>query len=540
MPLKAILRHPAWRGAGLGLVCGLLVWAVFRLSGPLRGLEDWLLDWCFALRGSRSPPAEVVIIGIDADYLSRLDRPLAYLSPKLAAVVTHVNKQGALAIGIDLLVPDELKDEPEIKCGPRGDARPMGQAVYDAGNVVLAETWDDRGRRMRKPLVQWRLRAEAEPDPEDRDFGFINLTEDDDQILRRQVMLLKVPGPDGYKAAPQFALALYARARLTGYDWDEESQAIHVGDELIPLDEDQKLRINFVGPPDSFCVLRFGDVLAAAKDDRPLPKLQGKVVLIGVTARGQGDYHATPYANHYVKYWPSNAAGLMSGTEIHANILATLHERAFITTPPWLHPLPWLLAVGALLGHALSRLRLTWGLLLAVGHHFAWKGVAVAAFIWFSWRVEMAAMLALGVVVTAAVFALRWRRLRRMLGVVKSEQVALALEADPRRLDPGGEKRTVTVLFADIRGFTDFSQGREPGEVVALLNAYFDAVVPVVEAEGGVIDKYMGDGLMVLFGAPASCPDHALRAVRAAVGIVQAVHARKEQWARLGKPDVFD
>jgi class 3 adenylate cyclase/CHASE2 domain-containing sensor protein len=539
MPLKTFLRHPAWRGAGLGLLCALLVWAVFRLSGPLRGLEDWLLDGCFALRGPRPTGAELVIIGIDEAYLARLDRPLAYLSPDLAAVVAHVHRQGAVAIGIDLLVPEELTDEPEIKRpGGRGDARPLGEAVLEAGNVVLAQRWDGPARRMRPPLVQWRLRAEAEPDPEGRDLGFIDLTEDDDQILRRQALLLKVPGPDGDEAAPHFALALYARARQAGFSWDEERRAVRVGEEVIPLDEEQKLRINFVGPPGSFPLLPFGEVLGAARAGRPLPELQGKVVLIGVTARDQQDYHATPYANHYAAYLSASPPGLMSGTEVHAHVLATLHDRAFITTPAWLHPLPWLLLVGAALGHALSRLRLTWGLLLALGHHFAWKAVALAAFAWFCWRVEMAAMLALGLVVTAAVFALRWRRLRRMLGVVKSEQVALALEADPRRLDPGGEQRTVTVLFADIRGFTDFAQGREPAAVVALLNGYFDAVVPVLEAEGGVIDKYMGDGLMALFGAPASCPDHALRAVRAAVGMVRAVHARQEQWARQGKPDM--
>jgi len=66
-----------------------------------------------------------------------------------------------------------------------------------------------------------------------------------------------------------------------------------------------------------------------------------------------------------------------------------------------------------------------------------------------------------------------------------------------------------------------------------MLNAYFDAVVPLIEAEGGVIDKYMGDGIMVLFGAPATLPDHALHAARAAVAMVKAVHERREMWRKL-------
>src|SRR4051794_4769369 len=125
-----------------------------------------------------------------------------------------------------------------------------------------------------------------------------------------------------------------------------------------------------------------------------------------------------------------------------------------------------------------------------------------------------------------------------MMGVVKSEAVALALENDPHKLDPGGEEREVTVLFADVRDFTTFSEGHSPHEVVALLNAYFDAVVPLIEAEGGTIDKYMGDGIMVLFGAPASQGDHALRAVQAAVGMVGKVHELKGDWAKLGNPQM--
>src|SRR5207247_2343289 len=121
---------------------------------------------------------------------------------------------------------------------------------------------------------------------------------------------------------------------------------------------------------------------------------------------------------------------------------------------------------------------------------------------------------------------------------VKSEAITLALEADPRRLSPGGDKVTVTVLFADIRSFTDFSERHEAAEVVAMLNAYFTAVVPLIEAEGGTIDKFIGDGLMVLFNAPAACPDHALHAVRAAVAMVQRVHELKETWVRLDRSQV--
>ncbi len=121
-----------------------------------------------------------------------------------------------------------------------------------------------------------------------------------------------------------------------------------------------------------------------------------------------------------------------------------------------------------------------------------------------------------------------------MFGLVKSEAVALALEQDPHRLESMGEEREVTVLFADIRSFTDFSERHTPQQVVALLNAYFDAVVPLIEAEGGTIDKYMGDGIMALFGAPANLSDHA---ARAAVAMVRASTKLRGDVGQTGQSD---
>lgn len=101
-----------------------------------------------------------------------------------------------------------------------------------------------------------------------------------------------------------------------------------------------------------------------------------------------------------------------------------------------------------------------------------------------------------------------------------------------------GEDRTVTLLFADIRSFTAFAEKHTAREVVALLNAYFGAIVPAIEAQGGTLNQYMGDGIMVIFGAPQPQSDQASRAVRAAVDTVRCVHQRKKEWAALGFPDM--
>ena len=104
------------------------------------------------------------------------------------------------------------------------------------------------------------------------------------------------------------------------------------------------------------------------------------------------------------------------------------------------------------------------------------------------------------------------------------EQFAARARRDPAAARVGsGEEREVTVLFADLSGFTSYSERHEPTEVVELLNAVWTAAVPIVTGEGGLIENFTGDGLLVLFNAVGDQPDHPARAVRAAVAIRNAI-----------------
>jgi len=111
------------------------------------------------------------------------------------------------------------------------------------------------------------------------------------------------------------------------------------------------------------------------------------------------------------------------------------------------------------------------------------------------------------------------RRIDRLFRQYLSPDVAQALVDDPTRAELGGEVVEVSVLFADLRGYTPFSERTAPAEVVGMLNEYFGAAVPAVFAEGGTIVQFMGDALMAIFNAPLRQPDHALRACRAALAL---------------------
>ena len=97
------------------------------------------------------------------------------------------------------------------------------------------------------------------------------------------------------------------------------------------------------------------------------------------------------------------------------------------------------------------------------------------------------------------------------------EYVVKQLLENPDSFRLGGVNQTITVLFADIRGFTAFSENENPEKVVGLLNQYFSAMTEIIFEHGGTLDKYIGDGLMAIFGAPTATPDDAMNAVKAAV-----------------------
>jgi adenylate cyclase len=125
-------------------------------------------------------------------------------------------------------------------------------------------------------------------------------------------------------------------------------------------------------------------------------------------------------------------------------------------------------------------------------------------------------------------------RVRDLLGKVVSPEIATQLLQSDLKL--GGEEREVTVLFSDLRDFTTLSERLAPTEVLALLNRYLDRMTTIIEKHGGVIDKYIGDAIMALFGAPVAIPDAAARAVAAARDMADSLEEMNRELAATGQP----
>ncbi len=421
-PLR-FLRHPALRGVCLGLVCALIAWAL-SLTDLFHGLEDWMLDGCFAWRGTRPSKARIVLIGVDDDSLRSLHKPYPCISPELAEVVRFAHGEGAAAIGVDLLVPEDLSTLGNSTIPDSlGDARPMGAAVLEAGNVVLPQRWSESG--WLRPLVEWQAKALHPNRKCLTDLAFADLSEDSDRFVRKQRLLVRKDG----EASAQFALALHVRARNHRLTWDEQGRVL-IGKRYVPLGQDGLMRINYVGPPGTIPIVSFKDILADARAGRKRAEWDGAIVIIGVTARTHKDYHATPFANSYTSWLGRDDPGLMSGLELQANILATLEDEAYLRTPWLLSPLPMLLLFGLMLGWVNARLNVRNSFFVAVVHHFAWKGLALAAFTLFAWHLHLWSMLLLGMLTFVVSCVGRRETARRESDQVKPAALDLTLDTD--------------------------------------------------------------------------------------------------------------
>lgn len=281
----------------------------------------------------------------------------------------------------------------------------------------------------------------------------------------------------------------------------------------------------------------YGDIYADMQLEKPVRaqnEFTDKVVIIGSAANGLNDLRLTPLSDIY------------PGVDILATAIDNLAQGdgLFLLKRSWafLFLLPLTVFIGAAFARGWSILRVAAILLLASALMIAIEWIALA-YLWqvsLVWSVLLWSWLAfLGASLLAY---LKEREKResavRMFNRFLDPRVVETL-VDSGQIDSGAnaQSREVTVLFSDIRGFTSLSESRSPEEVVALLNRYFSMQVEVIFRHGGTLDKFIGDAIMAFWGAPVSDPDHARKAVAAALDMSKALEQFKRE---LGGNLAFD
>ncbi len=265
-----------------------------------------------------------------------------------------------------------------------------------------------------------------------------------------------------------------------------------------------------------------------------LEQLENRIVLLGSTAPGLSDLRVTPFSNAF------------PGVEIHANLIVGMLDGQTRHLPAWADDARLLLVLlpGALLVGVLLRFGPTVGLLLSLALLAAMWGLYAEAWKRF-WVVPMAApmLTVLGLYLLNAAYGFfvesrSKRQITKLFGQYVPPELAQEMSKNPTSYTMEGQSREMTVLFSDIRGFTNFSERLPPTELAEVLNAYLSTMTRIVQQHRGTIDKYIGDAIMAFWNAPVDLPDHAARAVQTALEMQAALAQLNQEFAARGWPEV--
>ena len=499
------------------LLLGLLavVWAqAMGRTSPVQTIEGRSLDWRFQFRGPiQWASSPVVLIPIEEG------AELPYRSPiprgHLASIIEKLPR--AALVGLDILLDSPSFDE-------EGDAR-LKKGLAEMGRVVAVSYLADGEEHLPHPYFREALL--------DRGYATFAIGTDA-EVVRRGTLWREADG----RRLLSLAGCLFAHWKGLNIE------GVRAGE--IELPERGPL-INFSGPANAVYRETEGMVGGflicpshlVARGIYPEAFFEGKIVLIGSGLMDAPDRFRTPFfasAYGYEKTY---------GVEIHAQFLDMLLRGGFLREPGAVHR--WLLtAILALLAVVLvfcfDALKGGIGAFVLLA---SWWGGGFALFT--SWGIVVPLIApSLGLVAAfgaatayrALIEGREKRTVRKLFEKYLAPDVVRELLDDPSCWELGGKTMEITVMFADLEGFTPVSEQLAPQELVKLINRFLNEMSSVIWLEGGTIDKYEGDLIMAFFGAPLPQDDHAARACRSGLKMQERMAELRREWQAQGLPEL--
>jgi adenylate cyclase len=528
--LSTLYRH--WYAVlGLSVLISLLTLLVDRIP-VFVGLEWKTRDLKFQLFPiPERADTNVVLVSVDDNCLewTRRNRvPWPYPRDFYGLVVNYLSDGGAERIIFDLQFNDTDFDRAETMAEETDGA--FASAIAGSGRTILGVQLTPDTTAAPEDLDRFAAQVQGDttgirsfpgvlsPIQMFRDsarrLGVINVEPDADGVIRRFPPLLRL----GHDLYPQMPLGCLADTLVIHRDRRELS----IDGRRIPMDRSGSYLANWYGPGgwrSPFRYYSMGAVLqSAAQHAQGAPEkvsaeaFKGKYVIIGATAGGLMDLKTVPTDR------------IFPGMEIWATLLSNYLRQDFVRPLPTIWAWFWMFAIVLLTGAIFARFEGRWlypPLLLLLGFT---PVVSLAAFRLYRYDIPVVLPIlgfVLAYLITATLYYFMEGRARKEIRAVFSRylspDVIQELVQDPDRIEMGGEEINATTLFTDIANFTHISEKFTPHELVTHLNHYFTEFVDIILNHQGLLDKYTGDGLMALFGAPASRPDHAEAACRVAL-----------------------
>jgi adenylate cyclase len=567
------------RKAVAGLVTGVCAAGIVLAFTNLQAFQTVELktyDWRLARTADPSTARQdIALVEIDEYSLRNLQQHAGrWPWPRVvhASLIDYLNRGKPKLIVYDVLFADEdlrvgFPYGGDTWSGPESD-KALADTIKRAGNVVLladatfaGETSEkqalpDQGYRIDVPGVLER-RVVFPPagalSEASAALGHNFLSLDPDGPVRHVVPFVRT----GDNAMPSLGLSAALRASgLSPSAVRIDGRSLVAGDRLIPL---EMRRVNTEGGVTEMLwgLIHFrGPAFLADMKRRPYPHypffdllyseeqllaeqtpnidpavFKDKIVFVGVTAAGLFDVFETPFAG-----------GLMPGIQIHASVADDFLSNRVMRPESRGVRFALVVALALLVGLISALLPAWWATAICAAIVAGFAFVATRQFAAGNWinmtQPTLASSLALfgGVGYQYFFEGREKRKMKRLFGQYVSKDVYEQLVANPDLARLGGQRRQMTVLFSDIRGFTTVSEKGQPEEIVAILNEYFSRMVAIVFDHKGTLDKFVGDMVMALFGAPLADPNHAEHAVDAALEMIRELNQLNEKWAAEGRP----
>ena len=508
------------------MLVGLLVsFAVTALSrtGVLAGWETRAVDAFLFLRDRVAAP-EITLVLIDDDAFQALGQRQPLSRRYVADLADFLLKSGARVVAFDLVLTaptTPAEDQALLATVGRWSAARPGSLLFATFAMPAGQDGAD-GYTLLPPFA-----------PELAGLvGFANAPIGADGMVRRFTPVLPRAG-GGWLPA----LSLTTLAASTGLPPAELAHRLSGKGAAIPLPlrepsgalagptdtpvrqlAARPWRIDFSGPSGAFTSFPSEPLVQLARagtvpdHDNPF---RDRIVLVGASFAESRDHFPTP-------------TGLMAGVEIHAHMVNTLLSRRSLLPPPWYLNVGLLTLVCLTISLLSLWLRPLWlaliGLILVGGLAAASYEAYTRGGYWLDFLAPLIGML----VYLQGGHMLRRRRLRSAFGQYVSPEIMDRVQRMGTRL--GGEVRRVTVLMSDLRGFTTMSERLPPEVVSEMMNEYFTVMVDVILAHRGLVQDFIGDAIMAVYGAPLDDPEHCWHAAHTAVAMHAALEGLNRRW----------
>ncbi|MEA3500352.1 MAG: adenylate/guanylate cyclase domain-containing protein [Candidatus Marinimicrobia bacterium] len=523
--------------AVLGAAVIVIILILFSFSNLYKHIEYAAVDlkW-HKFYDSAKSDTNIVIIAIDnksIDYFSSDKYMINWPWPRefYAFVLDYLNAAGAKSVMFDMLFSQS--EIARLEVDSESSNKNFGNSIANNGEVILGANAIDSTTNFKKSNYdKYTLNFEnselfpAEEYPSISlpmpiltegvaSIGATGFTYDNDGVCRRAPLIVRI----GDKLFPQLAFAAYLyTAKDSVLKYDENKNVLITKKSKIPLDKDGNYRIYWYGPGgesklgtyryDSFHAVFLSAIQykQGMKPQIPFSEYKNKNILICASASGLLDLKVTPFTS--IAPFP--------GGEIHTTLFDNLlnHNRLRSASDMLIYSLTFFLLI--LISYLFLTKELKYSLSAAISSIIVVISVNFLIFAKFSINFDFVFPV-LGLILISASSSmykmLTEGKARKQIKTIFSRYldkgVIDLLMKDPDKIDLAGSEVTGTVLFTDLQGFTTYSEKKNPKKVIETLNKYFHIITSIVLKNGGMLDKYTGDGIMAIFGAPIERKDHA-------------------------------